>query len=105
MNRSGNSLIQDLAKLVHNHSHEEWAELLKALQDDRFHKMLVETIGQILAAKRSTGPRKERSPAAQPLASTLKLLRETDPEKAELMEQFVSRLHGKVILQTAGSLR
>ena len=88
MNRSRNSLIQNLSKLVHSHSHEEWAELLKALQDDRFRDNLVEAIGQILTAKGSTAPRKEHSPAAQPLASILKRLRETDPEKSELLEQF-----------------
>lgn len=105
MNRSGNSLIQNLARLVYRHSDEEWTELLRVLQDDRFREKLIETIGQILAAKGSPGSRKERSLATQSLASILKHLRETDPEKSKLLDQFRSRLQGKVLLQTASALR
>lgn len=104
-------LLTELAALARRYHPEEFAGLARALEDGRLLSQLIEVVRQMEECSRQTHRKPESKKTQSPRSNRdvlLKMfdsLKETDPEKFDLLKEFMHSLTSGELLPTPGQVR
>jgi hypothetical protein len=101
------SLLNDLGRLARKYEPRDWQNLIDALTSDSRRAELVMLLEELHAASANSRPTKSnrQSGRTQHLRELLTRLRESEPDRAEFLEDFWLKLRTKELLADMTSMR
>jgi hypothetical protein len=101
-------LLADLARLASRYAPADWKAIVEALEDPERRQQVALVLDELAAAsgRRRAGPEAPSSKSSgDTVARSIEKVRESDPERARLLEELLLRLRAAELLPDMESLR